>query len=328
MKIAHISDLHCDATPRSKNFIHKLLTSIKKVQPDHLVITGDLTHSGHAAEFGTLVDLLEEFGWIDSNYVTIIPGNHDLFPGLFGEQNWEEFIENVDITTCFQRLPSIFKVLKKYKSYSRKDYLYDTNLFIGNFREAHDDTIVLGSNQYPYPFIKLLDPDIALIGFDSNDVYPTLKNSFSTILGKGLRRMISGDKDWIDELYKHSENPICCNGWIDKNRVERALNHPSLKGKKKIVLLHHYLYSLETVLEYQYEPFAYFMRIFEQNLSYLLSQLKKKNVDLVLHGHWHVTEKYNIDNLTVLNSGGSLYRRSWFLITSTPNTIRHRKITF
>ena len=61
-----------------------LLTTIgadlQRVRPDHIVVTGDLTHLGLAAECVAAGDWLRALG--PSHRVTVVPGNHDRYvPG-------------------------------------------------------------------------------------------------------------------------------------------------------------------------------------------------------------------------------------------------------
>ena len=100
--LAHLSDLHL-ADPHGSRFFdflnkrffgylkwrlkrksghhNEILTGmiqdIRNAQPDHIVVTGDLTHLGLAAEYARAKKLLESLG--SASDVTIIPGNHDAY---------------------------------------------------------------------------------------------------------------------------------------------------------------------------------------------------------------------------------------------------------
>jgi 3',5'-cyclic AMP phosphodiesterase CpdA len=54
-----------------------MIKDIRNAQPDHIVVTGDLTHLGLAAEYARAKSLLEALG--SASDVTIIPGNHDAY---------------------------------------------------------------------------------------------------------------------------------------------------------------------------------------------------------------------------------------------------------
>ena len=100
--LAHLSDPHL-ADPRGSRFSEYLnkrffgylkwrlkrksehhtdvlagmIQDIRNAQPDHVVVTGDLTHLGLAAEYAKAKSLLEALG--SASQVTIIPGNHDAY---------------------------------------------------------------------------------------------------------------------------------------------------------------------------------------------------------------------------------------------------------
>jgi Icc protein len=104
--IAHLSDLHLierqhqkrsslsrtrlsllsafaplDAEIRVKQAIETLRACVR-AGADHVVITGDLTEDGSAAQFEVLAEVLDASG-LDPDRVTIVPGNHDGY-GLTG----------------------------------------------------------------------------------------------------------------------------------------------------------------------------------------------------------------------------------------------------
>ena len=55
----------------------QMIQDVQDNRPDHIVITGDLTHLGLAAEYAQAKRMLERLGPADE--VTIIPGNHDAY---------------------------------------------------------------------------------------------------------------------------------------------------------------------------------------------------------------------------------------------------------
>jgi 3',5'-cyclic AMP phosphodiesterase CpdA len=57
--------------------VANLIDDIKANQPDHIVITGDLTHLGLPAEIVKAKELLSELG--APFRITVIPGNHDAY---------------------------------------------------------------------------------------------------------------------------------------------------------------------------------------------------------------------------------------------------------
>jgi len=54
-----------------------MIQDVRTARPDHIVVTGDLTHLGLAAEFARAKELLAALG--SPSQVTVIPGNHDAY---------------------------------------------------------------------------------------------------------------------------------------------------------------------------------------------------------------------------------------------------------
>jgi len=54
------------------------LAEAREANPDHLLITGDLTEDGHLAQFEVLAELLSE-SRIAPSRITLVPGNHDAY---------------------------------------------------------------------------------------------------------------------------------------------------------------------------------------------------------------------------------------------------------
>ncbi len=104
MRIAHISDLHVlsmDGVPGTRflnkrltgymnlklkrQHIHRpktvvaLLREIRRQNPDHVVITGDLTNLALEPEFEAVREMLEKDLAFDPSRVSVVPGNHDLY---------------------------------------------------------------------------------------------------------------------------------------------------------------------------------------------------------------------------------------------------------
>jgi 3',5'-cyclic AMP phosphodiesterase CpdA len=62
-------------------------------QPDHIVVTGDLTHLGLPAEFLNARELLKKLG--KPSQVTVIPGNHDAYVGSDWDRNLTHWIDYI-----------------------------------------------------------------------------------------------------------------------------------------------------------------------------------------------------------------------------------------
>lgn len=108
-KIAHLSDLHLSSPTdvKIRDLLNKralgylswrlrrrrehtpevldaLLRDLRELTPDHIVITGDLTHIGLPSEFQQVRQWLETLGTPAD--VTVVPGNHDAYV----RTSWED----------------------------------------------------------------------------------------------------------------------------------------------------------------------------------------------------------------------------------------------
>jgi 3',5'-cyclic AMP phosphodiesterase CpdA len=101
MKIAHISDIHCnygnDFNERVFDQAVKLLNSI---EADLIFISGDLTTEGLLNEYKLAKEKISK---INGN-IAIVSGNHDernlgfkLFPEFFGEQNFTQIYDDINL---------------------------------------------------------------------------------------------------------------------------------------------------------------------------------------------------------------------------------------
>ena len=61
----------------SQEVLEALLRDLQTTRPDHIVVTGDLTHLGLPAEFREARHILHSLG--SPSKITVIPGNHDAY---------------------------------------------------------------------------------------------------------------------------------------------------------------------------------------------------------------------------------------------------------
>jgi 3',5'-cyclic AMP phosphodiesterase CpdA len=117
MKIAHFSDLHLlalDGVP-ARRFLNKRLTGwanlrlkrgsihrasyvraiareVRRLDIEHVVVTGDLTNLALEGEFALARQVLEEELGLEPYRVTIVPGNHDLYTrGALTSRRFERY---------------------------------------------------------------------------------------------------------------------------------------------------------------------------------------------------------------------------------------------
>ena len=74
MKIAHISDLHITGSDFVKEWAENLLELLQEINPEIILITGDLTDEGYSYEYEIAKDFLSQLG---GKVQIVVPGNHD-----------------------------------------------------------------------------------------------------------------------------------------------------------------------------------------------------------------------------------------------------------
>jgi len=101
MRIAHISDIHCNyGTDFNEKVFDKAVKILNKLDADIIFVSGDLTTDGLLSEYDLAKEKLKE---IDGKLV-IVPGNHDernlgweLFPEFFGETDFVHTYDDVTL---------------------------------------------------------------------------------------------------------------------------------------------------------------------------------------------------------------------------------------
>jgi 3',5'-cyclic AMP phosphodiesterase CpdA len=110
--------LHRGAEHNNK-VLSALLEDLKITRPDHMVITGDLTHLGLPREFIEARDLLRFLG--PPSTVTVIPGNHDAYVATPWERtfrHWSDYMSSdadSDCTESREDLRHVFPILRLRK---------------------------------------------------------------------------------------------------------------------------------------------------------------------------------------------------------------------
>jgi 3',5'-cyclic AMP phosphodiesterase CpdA len=88
--------------------LNVMIQDIHECQPDHVVVTGDLTHMGLPAEYDRTKDFLKNLG--SPSEVTIIPGNHDAYvDGALDCRmvDWAEYMVSDGETVCEGSQPTV-----------------------------------------------------------------------------------------------------------------------------------------------------------------------------------------------------------------------------
>lgn len=74
-RLAHLSDLHLGERPEHLVAARALVRSLLEEDVDHVVVTGDVTHSGLVGEYEAWLELFAPL--LALKKVTVVPGNHD-----------------------------------------------------------------------------------------------------------------------------------------------------------------------------------------------------------------------------------------------------------
>ena len=86
IKIAHLSDLHCNSKEEWRNMFPYIMNCLKKIAPHIILVTGDLVHHPKKRHFLTLskhFDSIRKKPQLPNNlHILVVPGNHDYF--MFG----------------------------------------------------------------------------------------------------------------------------------------------------------------------------------------------------------------------------------------------------
>lgn len=160
------------------------------------------------------------------------------------------------------------------------DYKEKVSEFYDYFHEAFDRCIQVGDSSL-FPYGKVVG-DVVIVG--------------------------------INSVAKHSSvgNPIGSNGVVDDRQFLHAaqiLSSELLKGKTKVVLIHHHFYKRKE--EDHGTIHSIWSAIESQTMKLrgkkkLLKLFAESGVDLVLHGHLHENREYSRKGIHCLNGGGSV----------------------
>jgi len=285
-KIAHISDLHFSQhRDDSSNLLKNLLEKILGLKCEHIIITGDIVSQPNRESIIQILKILKRFNLLSPDKLTLIPGNHDIFGGA--RKNGTGFY-----------FPSQCKST-------------DYNTMLSDFFLTYRNVFSSGRNE-KFPFIKVLNNNVALIGFNS---------------------VAKWDRD---------DNPIGSNGYIDDEQIKNIsfIKDTLEQCFYKIALIHHHFYYTAVNGEDEiHSEWLYSERNTMQlnNRNKIMDVLKSFNINYVCHGHTHYTNKYQIDGINFINSSGCVLpfssdRKKYFHILEIPNIqgseIKIKKINF
>ena len=211
-------------------------------------------------------------------------------------------IGNHDIFGGAKKGPNVFLFPTECKNI---DYYEKVKMFYEQFNESFENT-KLSSDDTIFPYLKILKNNIAII-------------------------VINSIAEWSSDL-----NPIGSNGNINDynfKRIKKLLTQKKIKDMLRIVLIHHQFNSpAKSKLDDEHVLWLYSerrtMRL--HNKKRLFKLFKKVGVDMILHGHTHITNSYKLKESLFVNSSASTIpftkdKKKRYHIVSIPNESEQMK---
>jgi 3',5'-cyclic AMP phosphodiesterase CpdA len=164
MVIAHIADLHLSLLYRREAIrnLKRVLEHITRKNPDHVVVTGDISADARTRELHLARRVFESYGLFHTKRLTVLPGNHDIFGGVHTAEDVLAFPSRCRHTQFEER----------------------TEKFLEVFHEVYDGALHASRKQF-FPFAKIVG-NVALIGANSVMEHHPLKNPVGSngVVGK------------------------------------------------------------------------------------------------------------------------------------------------
>jgi len=207
-------------------------------------------------------------------------------------------VGNHDIFGGIQKAEEIFSFPDKCR---KTDYNGKVKSFNQIFTNSFSDCVYEGtSNSYPYA--KFVG-DALIIGINSNAEYSSISNPFA-----------SNGEVSIEQL----------------NEVGKILDEFGNFVKYKIILIHHHFNKLKN--DSGFSSAGLWQNIEKQTMKLrkkkrLYTLLQEYKIDLILHGHLHITQGYEKNGLKFLNAGGSIKRADPGKLKFNLLTINKNEIT-
>lgn len=158
MKVAHLSDIHF--TTFFRNFdlykLENLLQYCNAKRIDHLIITGDLVENPDEYDFELLRKILKQNGFLSSDRLSLVIGNHDIFGGVVTVEDLFNFTDHCEAINYKLRVKEFYDYFEE--SFNYCDYISPINIF---------------------PYAKIID-DVLIVGLNSVAEYSKTKNIFAS----------------------------------------------------------------------------------------------------------------------------------------------------
>jgi 3',5'-cyclic AMP phosphodiesterase CpdA len=213
---AHLSDLHLRASEKSAGRAAALADLIARERIGHVVLTGDVTHRGRAAE---LAELHRAFGpLLEEGRLTVLPGNHDrmgddVATRLARGRVWVDRAPGMRIVCCDSTAPH-----NRYLLTGQGELHWDDLACVDAALRAaggHGDLVVLALHHHPraLPADGLSDRIAAVIGWPAAD---------ELALGPQLLDLARGRCDVV--LHGHRHVPVAYTAFPGDARPLRVYN--------------------------------------------------------------------------------------------------------
>jgi len=186
-------------------------------------------------------------------------------------------VGNHDIFGGIQKAEEIFTFPDKCR---KTDYNSKVKSFNQIFADSFSDCVYEGSSN-SYPYAKFVG-DALIIGINSNAEYSSISNPFA-----------SNGEVSIEQF----------------TEVAKILNEFGNFVKFKIILIHHHFNKIKN--DSGFSSAGLWQNIEKQTMKLrkkkrLYTLFQEYKIDLILHGHLHVTQEYEKQGLRFLNAGGSI----------------------
>jgi 3',5'-cyclic AMP phosphodiesterase CpdA len=111
LRIAHISDIHVGSFHFVSNLLNRAIVEINEMDPDFVMVTGDLTNEGFRQQYSAVRAYLNN---VECERMSVIPGNHDSrnvgyvhFEDFFGSRNNAEYLPGVTVVALDSSQPDL-----------------------------------------------------------------------------------------------------------------------------------------------------------------------------------------------------------------------------
>jgi 3',5'-cyclic AMP phosphodiesterase CpdA len=186
MKIAHISDLHICANYLKQNITRTetLLKKAKSEAVDHLIVTGDISHTSQPIDYHIFRELLLKYDFYQSDKVTLILGNHDVYGGVHLLEEIFDFpnnCRNLDVPRKINTISQYFKAAFEGVVTAKIDH------FFPNIKRVNNTVLVSFDSSAPYSLRTNLTASNGLINEEDMRLVENILQQEEYI---GLRKVV------------------------------------------------------------------------------------------------------------------------------------------